>query len=248
MPHHPLSVQLYTIREAYATDPAAALERLAGLGFGSVELFGFVERAAEFAELLPRFGLVPSSAHTTLIDQDPVPILDAARLLGITTVIDPYIPAETWADPDALAAAAEQLSAFALAAADFGITVGYHNHWWELEGAVGDSSPLESFAARLDPAVILEVDTYWAQVGGAPAVPLLGRLGDRVRFIHVKDGDISLDNMKQVAVGDGRMPVLDVLAAAPNAVRVVELDEFDGDVFEALARSVAFLTAHGETL
>lgn len=248
MPHHPLSVQLYTIREAYAADPVAALERLAGLGFRSVELFGFVERADEFADLLPRFGLVPSSAHTTLLEQDPAPIFAAARLLGITTVIDPHIPPETWSDPAAIAAAAEQLNAIALVAAEVGITVGYHNHWWELDGAVGTTTPLEAFAARLDPAVILEVDTYWAQVGGAPAVPLLGRLGDRVRFIHVKDGDISLDNTRQVAVGAGEMPVLEVLAAAPDAVRVVELDDFDGDVFEALAESVAFLTAHGETL
>ena len=95
---------------------------------------------------------------------------------------------------------------------------------------------------------MLEVDTYWAQVGGVPAVSLLERLGDRVRFIHVKDGDISRNNKAQVAVGGGRMPVADVLAAAPQAVRVVELDDVDGDVFEALADSITFLRSLGETL
>ncbi len=95
---------------------------------------------------------------------------------------------------------------------------------------------------------MLEVDTYWAQVAGASAPELLARLGDRVRFIHVKDGDISRDDLGQRAVGDGRMPVLDVLAAAPGAVRVIELDDYAGDVFDALERSVQFLAAHGEHL
>jgi hypothetical protein len=81
-----------------------------------------------------------------------------------------------------------------------------------------------------------------------PAVGLLERLRERVGFIHVKDGDVSRDNLSQVGVGSGRMPVLDILAAAPHAVRVVELDDFDGDVFDALADSVAFLTANGERL
>lgn len=247
MSQTPLSVQLYTVREALAADPAAALERLAGIGFTTVELFGFVDRADEYAELLPRFGLTPSSAHANLLDKDLVPIFTAAQRIGITTVIDPSIQPPTWADSDAVVIAANQLNEIAKVAADLGITVGYHNHWWEfreLDGTTG----LEAFADNLDPEVVLEVDTYWAQVGGVDAAKLLERLGDRVRFIHVKDGDISEDNKAQVAVGSGRMPVLDVLAAAPNAVRVVELDDFEGDVFDALADSVAYLTAHGESL
>jgi len=243
----PLSVQLYTVRDALAADPVAAFERLAGIGFTSVELFGFVDRADQFAELLPRFGLTPSSAHARLLDQDLVPIFEAAQKIGITTVIDPNIQPPTWADSDAVVLAANQLNGIAKVAADLGITIGYHNHWWEFRELDGTTA-FEAFADNLNPEVVLEVDTYWAQVGGVDAVQLLARLGDQVRFIHVKDGDISEDNKAQVAVGSGRMPVLDVLAAAPQAVRVVELDDFEGDVFDALADSVAYLTANGESL
>ena len=247
MSPNPLSVQLYTVRDALAANPEAALERLAAIGFTTVELFGFVDRADHYAELLPRFGLTPSSAHANLLDKDLVPIFEAARKIGITTVIDPSIQPPTWADSDAVVLAANQLNEIAKVAADLGITVGYHNHWWEFRELDGTTA-LEAFADNLDPEVVLEVDTYWAQVGGVDAAQLLGRLGDRVRFIHVKDGDISEDNKAQVAVGSGRMPVLDVLAAAPQAVRVVELDDFEGDVFDALADSVAYLTANGESL
>ena len=62
---------------------------------------------------------------------------------------------------------------------------------------------LEVLAEQLDPAVVLEVDTYWAYVGGADVPALLERLGDRVVALHIKDGDGSLDNKKQVPVGSG---------------------------------------------
>ena len=248
MSEHPLSVQLYTVREALAADPASALERLAGLGFTTVELFAIAEFADAYAELLPRFGLTPSSAHAPLVGRDLVPAIELAKRLGITTLIDPMTDVSRWADSDSVVAIADELSQIAAIAADEGITIGYHNHWWELESRLDGTSGLEALADNLDPAVVLEVDTYWAQVGGEPAVELLGRLGHRVRFIHVKDGDVSKDNLKQTAVGSGRMPVPEILAAAPQAVRVVELDEFDGDVFDALADSIAFLTANGERL
>ena len=244
----PLSVQLYTIRNAMAQNPAAALERLAALGFTSVEPFALVDHADTYAELLPRFGLTPSSSHAELIDRDLVPIVRAAHRVGVSSLIQPSTPAEAWTDSDAVVTIANQLNSVASVLASEGITVGYHNHWWELENSLDGTTALEAFADNLDQAVVLEVDTYWAEVGGVTAAQLLARLGDRVQFIHVKDGDISRDNRRQVGVGSGRMPVRDILAAAPQAVRVVELDDFDGDVFDALADSVAFLTANGERL
>ena len=59
---------------------------------------------------------------------------------------------------------------------------------------------LEVFADQLDPDVMLEVDTYWAYAGGADVPALLGRLGDRVVALHVKDGDGTLNTKAQTAV------------------------------------------------
>ena len=97
------------------------------------------------------------------------------------------------------------------------------------------------FADHLAPEVVLEVDTYWAYAGGADVPALLRRLGDRVTALHVKDGDGTLDTSAQVAVGSGSLPVPDFLAAAPDALRVVELDDTIGDVFDAIEASRAFL-------
>jgi hypothetical protein len=66
-----------------------------------------------------------------------------------------------------------------------------------------------------------------------------------VNAIHVKDGDGTLDNKAQVAVGAGTIAVADILAAAPNALRVVELDDFNGEIFDAVEGSYTFLTGEG---
>ena len=78
-------------------------------------------------------------------------------------------------------------------------------------------------ADQLDDAVLLEVDTYWAAVGGQAVPDLLRRLGDRVRYLHVKDGPVST---RKTHDGGrlGRMPVAEILAASPSAAwHVVEL-------------------------
>ena len=244
MSQHPLSIQLYTVREAIAEDLDAALARIAGIGFRTVELYGFVDRAAEYADLLSKHGLRASSAHASLLDGDTDAILAAAKTAGVPTLIEPGTR-ERWDSIEGVQWLAAMMNARAEAAVGTGIRVGYHNHWWEL-GQIGGRPALEIFAESLSPEVVLEVDTYWTQVAGADAIDTLQRLGDRVQFIHVKDGPIEQEAKTQVAVGSGSMPVLDILAAAPQAVPVVELDDTEGDMFAALEDSFAFLTANGQ--
>lgn len=236
-----LSVQLYTVREHVADDLAGTLTRLADIGFRQVEPWALVQRAEQYAELLPAAGLTAPSSHVHLLDADIDAVFDAAERVGVTTVIDPHVPAERWATRDSIREIARGLAEVAARAADRGLRVGYHNHEFELETRIDGVSALEVFADEAPEQVILEVDTYWAEVGGEPAADLLRRLGDRVQFIHVKDGPRTKVDRDQVAVGSGILPIGDILAAAPQAVRVVELDDHDGDVFEALQSSYDYL-------
>jgi sugar phosphate isomerase/epimerase len=240
-----LSVQLYSVRDAFAADPAETLRRLAALGFTQVEPYGVVENVEALRAGLPANGLTAPTAHARLIGADQAAVFAAAAELGIGLVIDPLVKPEQWQDPADIAATADALNAAAKVAAEHGVSVGYHNHWWELQARIDGRSAFEVFADQLDPAVALEVDTYWATAGGEDAPALLRRLGDRVRAIHVKDGALATDATGQVPAGQGRVPVADVLAAAPDALRVIEFDDYDGDLFEAIAASHAFLTGAG---
>lgn len=236
-----LSVQLYSARNALADDRAGALSRIAEIGFTTVELFGFVDLADEYATLLPARGLTPLSGHARLVGQDLDAVLGAAKTLGMRTVIDPRIPDVDWNDRSAVAAAAAGLNEAAAAGRDYGIQVGYHNHAQELEGTVDGTPALEVLASRLDEDVILEVDTFWAEAGGVAAPALLGRLGGRVTYLHVKDGALPLSKESQTVVGAGTLDVPAIVAAAPHAVRVIEFDQYQGDIFEALRASYAYV-------
>ncbi|MET0132079.1 MAG: sugar phosphate isomerase/epimerase [Kibdelosporangium sp.] len=236
------SVQLYSVRDQFAADPHGTLQRLATIGFTKVEPYGVVDNAAALSTGLPASGLTAPTAHARLIDQDQRSVFAAAVQCGVGVVIDPFVPAEKWQDPADITQTATALNSAAKLATDYGLRIGYHNHWWELRSRIGGRSAFEHFADQLDPEVILEVDTYWATAGGADAPALLRRLGDRVHAIHVKDGGLAVDASGQVPAGQGQVPVADVLAAAPDALRVVEFDAYDGDIFDGIAASYAYLT------
>ncbi len=237
----PLGVQLYSLREQLAEDRRDTLRRVADIGYRAVEPYDPLNDPAGLRALLDEYGLTACSTHAQVTGEQRDAILDAAGVIGLDTVIVPSIPAAEFADRAGLERAAERLNATAVRAAERGVRIGYHNHWWELEQRVDGRPALEVLADLLSPEVILEVDVYWAAVGGEDVPQLLGRLADRVRFLHVKDGP-AVKDAPMTAVGAGTLPIPEILAAAPDAWRVVELDECATDMVEALADSHRYLT------
>ncbi|MDQ0870545.1 sugar phosphate isomerase/epimerase [Arthrobacter sp. V1I9] len=240
------SLQLYTLRNAIQEDLPGTIRRVAELGFTKVEPYNFVATATELGAALRENSVTAPSGHAPLLSQDQDEIFAAAKELGITTVIEPFIPAERWQSAEDVQATAAKLNEAAKKGAGYGIRVGYHNHQWELESTIEGRTALEYFADLLDPELVLEVDTYWVAVGGQDPVDLLGKLGDRVKFIHIKDGPLTTDTKAQLPAGKGKVAVLDVIAAAKSMeVGVVEFDDYDGDIFDGIAQSLAFLQESG---
>ncbi|SOD63283.1 Sugar phosphate isomerase/epimerase [Streptomyces zhaozhouensis] len=241
----PLGVQLYTVREALTADRDAALRRIADIGYTAVEPYDPTDDPEGFRALADELGLTVPAIHAVALlrEDEPGRVLDAVNTIGTELAIIPAgIPQEDFTTRDGIARAADLLNGLAETAAGHGLRLGYHNHWWELEPVIDGRHALEHLAELLDPAVFLEVDTYWAALGGADVPALLTALGDRVRALHVKDGPLTRDGA-HLAVGAGAMPVPEVLAAAPEALRIIELDSCDTDLFDALAASRAYVTA-----
>ena len=229
-----LSVQLYTVRAALDDDVDGTLATLAEIGFRRVEPFDLLTYRDALRDALPRHGLSAPTSHAEVLGPDGVEALAAAAELGIETVIQPWVAPARWASADGIRALADELNAASVRAAGHGLRVGYHNHHFELEARVDGRHGLEVFADELAQEVVLEVDTYWALAGGADVPALLRRLGSRVIALHLKDGDGSLDTKRQVALGRGVLPVAAILDAAPHALRVVELDDTEGDLLAAI--------------
>ena len=239
---HPLSVQLYSVRD-HMDERDDTLRRLAGIGYTAVEPYNPTDRPAEFRKTADDLGLQVSAVHANaLLTEDPARVFEAITLLGTGLAIVPGgTTIEDFSTRDAIAREADLLNGLSEQAASFGLRLGYHNHFWEFEPVIDGRHGLEILVDLVAPEVFFEIDTYWAAVGGGNVPAVLTRLGDRVEALHVKDGPI-VKGEPNVAVGQGAMDVPALLAAAPDAWRVVEFDACATDMFEALAASHAYLT------
>lgn len=242
LPIQQLSVQLYTVRRQLEEDLAGTIAKVAELGFRSVEPYNFVSLAQPLSEALSAHQLTAPSGHAPLLSADQDEIFKAAQTLKIGTVIDPFIAEDRWKTKEDIAQTAAALNSAAQRGADYGITVGYHNHWWEPGTEVDGTTAFELFAGLLNEEVVLEVDTYWAAVSGQDPAALLRRLGERVKFIHLKDGPLTTEPLEQLPAGQGKVDIPAILAAVPSLqVGVVEFDDFQGDIFDGLAQSLSYL-------
>ncbi|WP_129667292.1 sugar phosphate isomerase/epimerase family protein [Phytoactinopolyspora endophytica] len=241
----PLAVQLYSARDQIAEDRDGVLRRLAAIGFGAVEPFEPLKDPAGFRKISDDLGLVVCAVHAVDLVRgaEPAEVFDAINTLGTDQAIVPGgIPKEEFTSADGVKRVADLLNGLAEKAQAHGLQLGYHNHEHELESTVDGRHALDALADLLAPEVFLEVDTYWAAVGGADVPALLRRHSDRVRLLHVKDGP-GVRSGHNVAVGTGSIPVPEYLAAAPDAWRVVEFDSCATDVLDALEASYRYVAA-----
>jgi sugar phosphate isomerase/epimerase len=239
------SVQLYTLRDAVAEDLENTLSRVAEIGFTQVEPYGFVDRVDEYEVLLSKFGLKAPTGHAQLIGQgDKVHVaLKAAKSLGMETLIDPFTLPDEWEDKSRVDFFISELNSISEIAREYGVRIGYHNHNWELAKEIDGQIAFDYFISKLNPEIVIELDTYWCEVGGQSAPEYLKKHADRIVAIHVKDGTKDGDRDKQVPAGQGEIPVAEILAAASAKVLpVVEFDFFtSGEVFDGITQSLAYI-------
>jgi sugar phosphate isomerase/epimerase len=227
-----LGIQLYSVRDDIGPDALpGTLARLAALGFTHAEPYDILSDTEGLNAALDAAGLQADTAHSKITELDRDRVLDAAERLGIGTVIVPFVPPASIADRDGVLALADAINAVVPVAADRGIRIGYHNHDFEFAQKIGGRTAYDLLVDALDPAVVLEVDTYWAAFGGEDVVALLTGLGDRVRFLHVKeDGTNPFDVAEVVGLaGSLELPVVEVVV-------------HEGDVFPLIERNAAFFS------
>lgn len=237
----PLGIQLYSVRDDIGPDKLdGTLARLAALGFTHVEPYDILSDTEGLDDALRRSGLRAATAHANIVDLDEKAILDAAARLGIGTVIVPWVEADSIGDRAGVEKLAEAINASAAHAAERGIRVGYHNHDFEFSQRIDGTPAYELLVDLLEPAVVLELDVYWAGVGGADVFELLPRLGERVRYLHVvRDREPGNDRPVLGVDATGRMD--EVLALGTSVeMPVIEVVAHHSDVFPLVESNAAY--------
>lgn len=214
VPHHRISIQLYTLRAALGGQPGfdVVLQRLAQYGYERVELAGYYGRtAAELRSFLDGLGIRATSSHDGISGSASAlqAKLENAATLGQRYVVVPYLASADRADWERWA---DQMNEEARMAHRWGLRYGYHNHAHEFTTDLGGGlTPWEVLTERLDPRYVhLEVDLYWAYTGGVQtgatdpdqfAIDVIGRAPQKVRQFHVKDRDGATGDMADLGTG-----------------------------------------------
>ncbi|MAS33376.1 MAG: xylose isomerase [Anaerolineaceae bacterium] len=245
----PIGLQLYTLREAAQNGYEAVVRRVAEIGYAGVEPAGFPGSTAEAAaKLYQELGLqVPSMHGKFPVGDAKNESIETALTLGTKRIIAGIGRGDKWDTLDKIKANCDMINEAAVNAAPHGITVGYHNHWWEFDTIVDGRPAYKYMIEQLDPSVFFQIDTYWVQVGGQSVVDVLKQLGSRAPVLHIKDGPADKPEADMVAVGSGVMDWDSIMAASADTAEwhIVELDRCASDMFTAVEESHKFLTGKG---
>jgi len=250
-----MGVQLYTIREAVSKNLEGALERLAGLGYKNLEIYGyngtfFGKTPSEFKTILANTGLkVISSHHTsgiglkgkgTLSDgwEKAVEDLHAvgAKYMGCSYLFPNERTAEVYKSfPDLLLKSGK-------VAKTAGIQFFYHNHDFEF-GKFEDTLVYDHFLTNTPKEFVqMELDLYWIFRAGFDPITYFEKYPGRFPLWHVKDMEAGTKGITEV--GNGSIDFDRVFAARKKAgleYWFVEQDVSKGDIFASLTTSRNYL-------
>jgi len=201
-----IGVQMYMMRKAMQGNLEAGLARVARLGYERVEWWGNADRtAAQVRALLDANGLEAPTCHvgSEVLEADQVDAtLDHYATIGVHTVIVAGMGRGYSDDADGWKRAAALLSAAGRKAAPLGMRIGYHNHDREFRKH-GALSALEILMRESDPASVdLQLDCFWAHVGGQDPLAFLKAHPTRIAHLHLKDS-ARTDPRTQVDMGQG---------------------------------------------
>jgi sugar phosphate isomerase/epimerase len=214
----PLGLQLYTLGGDLRADLDGQLAKVAAAGYRAVEMAGYLGKTPkDLRAAFDKAGLVCPSAHVQAKSSATDPGFDAldkliadAHVIGWRHIVLPSFPTPAHIAPKAAAesypdyagrlvtqftaddwkAIADLLNAKGRALKAAGLSMGYHNHNFEL-APVSDakgSTGLDLLLKNTDPALVhFEMDVGWVVAGGGDPFALLKAHPGRFTQMHVKD-------------------------------------------------------------
>ena len=273
-PAHPrIGLQLYSVRKMLAEDFPGTLKQVASVGYRNVEAAGFYNHSAgEVKQMMASAGLKCFSAHYSLADllKSADATMEYANTLGLEYVIcsSPWVP-----DPSRFAnspGGAWQAMQHGLTADDWkwnadqfnqmgrrmkahGLKFGYHNHTMSFRD-LGGTYGYQILLSDTDPALVtMEMDCGWVVAGGHDPVELLLAHPKRFSMLHVKDlkppqPDAPPGQRVSTELGHGVIDYKPILKAAHKVgirYAIVEQEDFDMPIIDALRIDFQYMRAHG---
>ena len=246
-----VGLQLWTVREAMKTDVAGTLQRIAEMGYAGVETAFFPEDVTleQAGKMLRDVGLPVFAAHIEIpVGEHRDALLATAEAYDCDRMVWHGWPEdERYQTMDGIKRLAEIYNEALIFAQANGLRFGLHNHWWEFQAVAEGGYPFYLLKDLIEPEIFFEIDTYWTKVAGLDPAQVVGDFGERAPLLHIKDATALSTEGPMVAAGQGVQDFPAVVQAANGATEwmIVELDDCETDMFEAVAQSYRYLTENG---
>jgi sugar phosphate isomerase/epimerase len=195
-----IGIQLYTVRAAMKTDFEGTIAKVAAAGYKEVEFAGlfdpkggyFGRSPKDVRAIVDKNGLAAPSCHAgyDVLEKKWPEALEAAKIVGHSYIICPWVDEKQRAQPDGWKRAAELFNKAGEASAKAGIQFGYHNHSFEFMPSepLGGKLPYDFLLAETDPKfVTMEMDLCWINVAGKDPLSYFEKYPGRFPLVHVKD-------------------------------------------------------------
>jgi sugar phosphate isomerase/epimerase len=251
-----IGLQLYTVRDQIAKDPAGTLKRVAEVGFHGVETGFWPEGVTveDAGKLLKDTGLQVFSAHCEIpVGENKSAFLKIADAFQCKRMVWHGWPEDQrYKTKEGIKELTGIYNESARFAKDNGLQFGIHNHWWEFHNKIEDRYAYQILLDELDKDIFFELDTYWLKTAGHDPAKIVGEFGKRAPLLHIKDGpalytdDLVNDETPMTPVGKGSQDFASVVKAADGNTEwmIVEMDRTAGDVFRAIDESYRYLVGN----
>jgi sugar phosphate isomerase/epimerase len=260
-----IGLQLYTVRDHMAQDPAATLAKVAQIGYNSVEGTysgpGKFHNVAtkDFAGMLKQNGMVMMSCHYRLGEEKENGVaqqgtilngwdkaVDDAAEVGLKYMVCAYLSVAERGSLDHYKKVADDFNKAAETCKKAGIQFCYHNHDFEFIQQDG-KYPYETLLANTDKNLVkMEMDMYWVTKANQDPIALINKHPGRFPLWHIKDMDKTTDR-SFTEVGNGIIDFKKIFKHADKAglnYFFVEEDRCPGDPYDSIKQSISYIKAN----
>ncbi|MDX9882990.1 MAG: sugar phosphate isomerase/epimerase [Prolixibacteraceae bacterium] len=260
-----VGIQLYTIRDAMASNVPGTLQKVSGIGYKNLELAGYSDgkfygyTPSEFKKMVSDLGMDVLSSHTQVeaagITMDNAKIMaDAHAELGVKYCIQPWVE-EADRNIESYKKMIGDWNQVGEVMKSVGIQFGYHNHNFEFSNIGGIIPYYDIFMPEMDADLItMEIDFFWASKAGQDPVEMFNKYPGRFQLFHMKDMrtqeapffDVLKDDI--CPVGEGVIDFKRILASKEVAgmkyLFVEDDNQGNGKPFEGIEASIRNLTTN----
>ncbi|MFN8291177.1 MAG: sugar phosphate isomerase/epimerase [Chitinophagaceae bacterium] len=244
-------LQLWSIRDDMAKDPAGVLKQLASYGYKQIESFEGAKGIfwgmsnTEFKKQMDDLGMKIVSSHCDINKDFEKKAAEAAEI-GMKYLICPWLGPQKSIDD--FKKAAEKFNKCGETCKKEGILFAYHNHDYSFKPVDGQI-PQVVMMSETDPSLVdFEMDIYWVVAAGEDPAKWFARNKNRFRLCHVKDRSKTpgTDNGKNsVDLGTGSIDYKKILKTAiDNGMKyfIVEQEAYpNGTPMEAAKADAAYM-------